>query len=586
MFIVAQRATVFVDGWVMENIFCFFTATLLILLISSSIILNNSISRFLLFSTYIIALIVLTPVLKYPNPFNIYGIWDSLAHFSFAKWIVMFGHIPQSGEVMYSENYGFHPGNGLIPAFIHIITKIDLGITLELTLIMSYILYTIAFILLVKYHVKHSKSAFSLILLLFTYSFILISPYYTGLFIAYGFSGLLMLYIINAFLFGVNLGYKKFLMIILYLGLLLTHFSTASIFVIFLIVYLVLARLIKLKSPKNLRIFSLITIITFLMYTLLEIYADINLLSISLRQAIHNLLYRFIHRGTESPIYEIKLVQRHTYLTFIDQVRSLIGMEYKRIILLFIAFASLMYYLLKLKNKPTFLNHVGKLLFFLNLISLITLGMGVIVFAYFKAIVRGFPIAQMVIIYFFLCLLEGGLIKRLKNIKSSRMIAFLSLILLITMTIINFTANFKLQPLLPRLQYNGEEYILVTNGAVTPWPSYALFFTNTYTSMGSDIKFLCPYMYITFSYCDILSNINREHIFLGGFPDEVIKRLQVLVKLRSDCIIPFPLKDYVLAGKHGLTSLYTKPSTLLYKSANSIYTNGFYVLFYTLYQKL
>lgn len=90
----------------------------------------------------LVSFVVFIPPLKYFNSLGLYGVWDSLMHYSFSLWIVENGFVPRE-KLTYIFAYGNHPGNGLIPAFISSITSVPLGFSMNLALFISYLTYLI-----------------------------------------------------------------------------------------------------------------------------------------------------------------------------------------------------------------------------------------------------------------------------------------------------------------------------------------------------------------------------------------------------------------------------------------------------------
>ena len=137
----------FIDFHVLERIYLYFNLViiLLYLLLVSQKTISNSF-KFLLFSLLSLALVVFTPFIKYD--FLLYGGWDSIGHYSFIKWIINTGSIPQRGEVFYSDAYGFHPGNGLTITFIFFITGFkEVFHAMTFIVYMDYLAYILLFFL-------------------------------------------------------------------------------------------------------------------------------------------------------------------------------------------------------------------------------------------------------------------------------------------------------------------------------------------------------------------------------------------------------------------------------------------------------
>ncbi|MEM1510747.1 MAG: hypothetical protein QW096_12850, partial [Thermofilaceae archaeon] len=133
---------VFVDTWPLNNIVIETIAfSIVIGLLSTQTFYTN---RAIILFTYIImvAMVIYLPLLKYPNDLWLYGPWDSSAHYSFALWVAEKGYVPVNNELFYSDQYGHHPGNGLLPAILNAISQLNpLSVSMSIVLLASYITY-------------------------------------------------------------------------------------------------------------------------------------------------------------------------------------------------------------------------------------------------------------------------------------------------------------------------------------------------------------------------------------------------------------------------------------------------------------
>jgi glycosyltransferase involved in cell wall biosynthesis len=118
------KSTPFIDVWPLEGIFWETVAVIAVISLLSYKLFNKITARLLIFLGIQALLIVVLPVLKYPNALNIMGPWDSAAHYSFAKWIIVNGNVDTARNLYYSDQYGYHPGNGIIPATLSLLSSI------------------------------------------------------------------------------------------------------------------------------------------------------------------------------------------------------------------------------------------------------------------------------------------------------------------------------------------------------------------------------------------------------------------------------------------------------------------------------
>lgn len=135
-----------VDVWVYSNIYQQALA-LYALIISLGYLIGLSLTaKITLASILLVALHVLTPIVKYSSGF--YNPFDTQSHIIFSQWIALNGRVPTSGEVYYSHDYGWTPlGNGVLPAVFKLVTKINIQDThtiLFITYLALFILVTLS----------------------------------------------------------------------------------------------------------------------------------------------------------------------------------------------------------------------------------------------------------------------------------------------------------------------------------------------------------------------------------------------------------------------------------------------------------
>jgi hypothetical protein len=82
----------FIDVWPLEGIFWEMVATIIAICLLSYFLFDDRTSVIILLITQAF-LVVVPPVLKYPNAPSITGPWNSVAHYSFDEWIIVNGYI-------------------------------------------------------------------------------------------------------------------------------------------------------------------------------------------------------------------------------------------------------------------------------------------------------------------------------------------------------------------------------------------------------------------------------------------------------------------------------------------------------------
>ncbi len=136
----------FIDTWPLEGIFWETVAVIVTISLLSYLLFDDRASVIIPLITQAF-LEVVVPILKYPNTLSITGPWDSVARYSFAEWIIVNGYVDTAGILYYSDQYGYHPGNGIIPASLSLLSSITLGWSMNIVLIvihMGYILLILA----------------------------------------------------------------------------------------------------------------------------------------------------------------------------------------------------------------------------------------------------------------------------------------------------------------------------------------------------------------------------------------------------------------------------------------------------------
>jgi len=597
---VNSKITPFGDDWVLEGIFVDFIIVLMLLPLISYILFSNTISSSLFFNSIISAIILFTPLLKYVNAINLGSPHDVLAHYSFALWIVRYGHIAPPEKLYYTSTigglYSTHPGNGFIPAILHISTGIPLDYCMNLVLLLNYIGYIIIITLILskimdKKNFPHNNLnsnvnvIFSFILFLIVLlitSVIYISPTYGGVSISYLYVGLLFYYIFrNAIERGLTYSFSErasmVMFLIVYLGLISTHFST-TVITTFYFGLLVIVSFLRVKQQKpsisnNVIKITAILILAFLIY---EVFVDTLMLRTTLTGAIQRIVSLYFRELREAE----QAMERHRTLSLIDLVRYLIAVKTKLVYIAFVVIACLVVgfrTIMKVKygsgNSSSM--KVFTMLFLLSVISYIPAYEGV---SSFESLVRVLPLLQVSLVPIAFHFLVTFISRRpLRGLHKNLLI--LPLIFLITF---GYVSNYEFYPLAPTMRYNGEEYRIRGVLLISIYIYDSIRFLATHGS--NTTKFITLSPYVTFGYADLLWNMSKipRHGFISLSPDpeDAIEMIKYIINEMKNSIIPIYLTDK-LSGRVGLKSYYEKPLKILKLSTSMIYNNKYYALFFS-----
>jgi hypothetical protein len=591
---VNSKKTSFADEWVLNGIFIEFIIVIFLLLFLSYILFSNIISSSLFFNSIALTLIVFTPLLKYTNAISLVSPFDPLAHYSFALWIVRYGHVAPLEKLYYTSTvgglYSTHPGNGLTPAILHILTDIPLDHSMNLVLLLNYIGY-VTVILLILSEIRgkqnfpqdsfnsNATSPFVLFLIvLVVTSIIFISPGIGGTFISYLYVGFLFYYIFHNVVeiesshsFSKRTSIAVFL--ITYLGLISTHYGTTVIMTFFfgLLVTVSLLRIKELKMPSIVKVVIMILVFTFLTY---EIFVDVLSLHTILIDAIKKIMNLYFRELREAK----QAMERHESIFLIDFIRYFVAIYAKLIYIVFIVFICLVIGIRRvLKTRHGFTStptiKALMVIFLLSIISYIPAYGGVASFAGLQRVISLLQIPLTAITFYFLMTFvpKKMLHKPLKN---------LLVLLLVLLIIFGYVSNYGLFFLAPIMRYNGEEYRFAGFSPISVYTYDSIRYLATHNS--GTIKFITLSPFITFGYADLLWNISKipRHgsINLSPDPHEATKMVENIINEMKNGIIPIYLTDR-LSGRIGLKSYYEKPLKILNLNTSMIYNNGYYALF-------
>jgi len=589
-----SKITPFTDEWVLNDIFIEFVIVTLLLAFLSYVLFSSIISSSLFFNVIILTLIVLTPLLKYVNAVSLASPHDSLAHYSFALWIVKYGHVAPLEKLYYTSTvggpYASHPGNGLTPAILHISTGIPLDHSMNLVLLLNYIGYVIIILLILskimsKKNFSHSDfssnttSPFVLFLMVLAItSTIYVSPAYAGNHISYLYVGLLLYYIFhNVVDLSHSLSKRTSIVVLLiiYLGLILTHFSTVVIMTFFyfgLLMIVLFLEVKKLKMSSIVKVVIVVLVFTFLTY---EIFVDALILRTTFTEAVQRIVSLYLRELREAE----QAMERHAYLSLIDLIRYFVAIKTKLIYIAFIVLVCLVVsFRTMLRTKYRFVSTFTIrliVIFLLSITSCIPAYAGV---SSFEGLVRILPLLQILLTAVTFHFLTVFISRRLLHKSHKNLLVLISIFLII----FGYVSNYGLFPLAPTMRYDGEEYRITSVSTISVYIYDSICFLAMHGS--NTVKFVTLNPFVTFGYADLLWNISKipRHGFisLSLNPDVASKMIESFINGVENGIIPLYLTDR-LSGRIGLKSYYEKPLRILKSNTSMIYNNQFYALFYS-----
>ena len=564
----------FVDVWPLRGIFWETIVVIAAITLLSYLLFDSRASVIIPLITQAFLVVVL-PVLKYPNALSITCPWDSAAHYSFAKWIIAYGHVDTTGILYYSDQYGYHPGNGIMPATVSLLSSITLGWSMNIMLIAIYVGYILFILATLKvFGLLNSKriyvSGYLWLVAIFTLS-ILLAVYYGGVEIGYIYVGGI-LYTFIRWVKQKDGDFKSILLIlVIFLGLLITHFSTAVIMLAYMLITTSMLFTVKIFNKKmNVAGITLkVMIPTFIMlsaFIIYEIYSDISLFSGVTREAIRILYSLYIWE-----IQVAKTAIETRGVTFLELAQYLVSSYAKTIIFLALIFI----HTIRLLVKWSSLDHDEKMLALLLFISYPTWIIG-----------------------------WAGVGPFLAGARASNLICFLLLVSIVTtyeklygfltkcsrftfplfLIVLGFIANFGL-PFMPIMRADGDAYtyVVFSQGGFSDYVLHPVVYVSSYVD---DSSFLCLSPYITFGLCDLMWQIPRIPKHGVVSPPRILDPETIIDVMRNylgkQVIVPQPLRDRLLPTFIGYYSLYKKPFSFLLGSGKGLlYNNGVYTLFLT-----
>jgi|GEM_PF-1807685 len=579
--------------WPLEGMLIETVTILSILTILARKLFHSAVSMVLLVAIIQIFLIGIIPVLRYCNELYMVSPYDSVAHYSFAKWIIEKGHVDRDGVLYYSqtEQYKFHPGNGILPATLSILTTLDLGISMNVMWFTSYLSYVLALIATSKYLSRPNLRGLSNVnVAIFIIAIIMllvrVSPTYGGSELGYAYLGpllyLIMVTMITSIAHDIN-GNKSFkghyvATILVFLGLLVTHFATATI-ALFYLIFLTIALVPFIVSMKvirgyimdislgrSLQTVMLLTISLLTLYVLYEIYIDIALFGAPLQLILKTLRSLYFVEMVE---IEARMARG---LTIEDFLLYVISRETKTLVIFGTAITYTVVLLLASNtDRP---RHVIEKLVALYLFT--SYPLLILIWTAQGSLIAGARIIP--VLSFVLVLNIVVLFKKFFTTNGST--GVLAVILYMFM-IIGFISNFGL-PMTSQIRLDDETYKPPTFNAFEDYALHPVIFLSTYMS-SSGPSFLCLHPYTAFGLCDLMWNATK--IPRVGFIAPTVNTFEAIIQaikayLGKEVTVPLPTRDRIISAPLDAVSFYMMPKHFMLNMCEGLlYNNLLYMLF-------
>jgi len=572
---VIWNSSPFVDVWPLEGLFWETVAVVIMVAILSCMLFRGSVSIIIPLIIQVF-LVVVVPVLKYPNALNIVGPWDSAAHYSFAKWIIVNGHVDTAGNVYYSGQYGFHPGNGIIPATLSLLSSINLGWSMNTVLIAVYsgyvllLLATLKMLGQLKLERVNMRKALWLIVI-FTLA-INLAVYYGGVELGYIFvGGILYVFIRWSFRKEATFVRSMVIALLILLGLIFTHLSTATIVVAYILIATLVLTVVSLFSEKGmvrknswkLLVLALLVVFIFIAY---EVCVDVSLFSSVLQGALRIVYSMRIGELKKASSMAVS-VKGSSFMTLLQLLIS----NYTKLVIIL---GLILIHTTMLLTKWHSLSSEKKVLALLLFASYPTWLVG------WAGVGRLLSGGRALSVICFLFVLSLALTyEKLYKPLIKRGIPVIPLFLIT----LGFVANFGL-PCQPTIRGVDDSYTYSTfsQGGFSDYVLHPIIYVSSY---ANDSPFLCLKPYTGFGLCDLMWQTPKipRHGSIG--PRATETSLDVIIELiknylGKNVIIPQPMRDRLLPGIIDYHSLYEKPLQLLLEKGRAlVYNNGLYATF-------
>jgi len=460
----------FQDSWVLEGLFI---QTLLLCLTFLIVVVNvRSSTKLVLLIASFLVLLSAVPNLKYVQ---IYGAYDSIAHYGYANRIISSGHVPESG--FYAKEYSGTPGMHILLVTIALITgsSTTLAIKLFLVVISSMSPFIVYFV---------TKGAFnedtrSFILLALCFSLPLFSSLWGSSF------GLTMYFIfISVFLrqtlASQSLGQFNLILMVIGMSLIISH-GVTSVF----LSLLMFGTIFTLKISELVRKTNITIIISRYLY--ISFFLGVSLLAWWVFQA-RNLFYNFLVGMLKSLFIErstIPVPSKFYELLPSEQLALIYVRFYDIFVILALSLVGLIFYVATFRKQYSKKTRTLYLQIFCMLVAT-----AVIAFPFFLKL-RSYTFERFInysklLAPFFIGLGLYGLFRYLRVHMKRPVVRNLSFTLLLFILLVPLLpAKFTCQPLLPR--NNQNEYIVDYGSVNTVYQMRMIQFAESHYVNGSKI---------------------------------------------------------------------------------------------------
>jgi hypothetical protein len=441
-----------------------------------------------------------------------------------------------------------------------------------ITIYSAYMLLLLTALKTVEHHVNKNVSVVEVLWLVAIFALAVnLLVYYGGVELGYIYAAGI-LYILVKWLNSSEVVFIKALLtaLLIFMGLILTHLSTAVIVVAYILI--TIATLLTtdflgkiLKSRRISRGLLLLAVLTVSIFIVYEIYADVILFSNTLEGALRRIYSLYVRElEVASKVMEVRGI------TLMELLQYLISYNAKTIIVLGLIFIHTIMLLLKWQ----FLTSSEKTIALLLFASYPTWLIG---WAGVGSFLAGGRASSA--ICFLLALSIALTHKKLYR----HLIEKGSLVTPLVLIALGFVANFGL-PFMPTIKGGEDLYTHPTfsQGGFSDYALHPIAYISSYSTPISP-RFLCLQPYTGFGLCDLMWHTPRipRH---GGIAPKITSPeaiIEIIEKyLGKNVIVPQPTRDRIIPSPIGYHSLYRKLFQFLLENGKAlIYNNGMYILF-------
>ncbi|MEM4619573.1 MAG: hypothetical protein QW607_05115 [Desulfurococcaceae archaeon] len=572
-----------IDIWVYSNIYPLALVIYALIIFLGYLIELGLTAKITIVSILLLALHVLTPLVKYSSDF--YNPFDTQSHIVFSQWIALNGRVPINGEVYYSREYGWTPlGNGVLPAVFKLITNIDMQEAHTILFIAYLTLLILVTLSLMK--TKHSfythelpQKGFWLFLVHIFLLSILYLPEWWGSPVFASIPAYLVIYGVYRSVVKKN----SFIMnavpsLIMYASLVLIHILIAFYVIIILLLSMSILLIFRLSGTENVN--NGYKKIRLFLAVFLTLYFVINLYYVITWENYLKYLYEKIF-GSSEPLlpHEMNLYfQRSPELT---KVLSIGLGAYGKVLAVLVLSVLISVYVLveKMIRRST---HMGaewlleSLLIGTSVINLLTI---TVFFNRFEALVRSTILTEGILIAFLSYrLLKLRSMSTLFRLGGRRLSILFAGILICFSSFMNI-ANYGVPTIIPetRVSINGNELVFTSNirtYVVSPLLISSAQFLNEGVQeyVGVIVSPFYPRNYLDYFW----NKIERYEIFAHFlFIDEFERKIiESIPKFKNQIVIPMATSwEYVPIGSINLDYPFMEIHVRLASTNDLIYNN-------------